>query len=578
MNNYTYYKQPKLNIQSALFMQAGRYIFSIFILLLLAIIFPCKALANEQTEGHASIKPFRILCISSYNYSYPTVPDQLNGLADGLNSLFVDIDYEFMDAKNYYKTADLVKFHDYLCYKINQSEPFDLVVSCDDTALHFCMSYYDELFSEVPIVFMGVNNLDDAAAFCSHDNVTGITDTLDFESNMELIKKLFPYRNHISIVVDNTSTAQGEYSELQKYLQQNDSDDNIDFTVINTSNYSENGVARAISDINQNDSLILYLSLMEDGEGNMYSLKTGTLMITNNAPDVPIWRLTLSDMGMGIFGGISISYYDIGVRAGEIATEILNGTSPKDIPLETDSGYHAYFDQEQLDKYAINTSQLPSDATIINQHTTLISFYKQNMLLMNLILLIIVLMVIIIIILSKQNRQHAKLIQQDYLTKMPNRLYIVHRLDHLMESGNPFGMIMMDVDHFKNINDTWGHLTGDEILVAVANRLKSFSKQDVIFARIGGDEFMGLVFNADKEKMDRICKETITKMKDDIPTSTENIHITISVGAAIYPTDTEKAELIQSYADAALYETKKNGRNGYRLFEPFMVENIGKTI
>ncbi len=218
--------------------------------------------------------------------------------------------------------------------------------------------------------------------------------------------------------------------------------------------------------------------------------------------------------------------------------------------------------------------------TQVNCHQMLpsLSFYKQNMLLMNLILLIIVLMVIIIIILSKQNRQHAKLIQQDYLTKMPNRLYIVHRLAHLMESGNPFGMIMMDVDHFKNINDTWGHLTGDEILVAVANRLKSFSKQDVIFARIGGDEFMGLVFNADKEKMDRICKETITKMKDDIPTSTENIHITISVGAAIYPTDTEKAELIQSYADAALYETKKNGRNGYRLFEPFMVENIGKTI
>ena len=196
---------------------------------------------------------------------------------------------------------------------------------------------------------------------------------------------------------------------------------------------------------------------------------------------------------------------------------------------------------------------------------------------MNLILMIITLMIFIIIILSKQNRQRAKIIQQDYLTQMPNRLYIIQRLSVLLESGNPFGIIMMDVDHFKTINDTWGHLTGDELLVAVANRLTSFPKKDVIFARIGGDEFMGLVFNADREKIDRICKEMLVKMKDDIKTSSENIHITISVGAAIYPTDTEKSELIQSYADAALYETKKNGRNGYRLFEPSMVVNIGKT-
>ena len=543
-------------------------------ILLFTMTFSSNASAQEADTETFSYQPFRILCISSYNYSFSTVPDQLNGLADGLNTLFVDIDYEFMDAKNYYKSADFDAFHDYLVYKINQTDPFDLIVLCDDTALHFCLNYYDEMFSEVPIVFMGVNNLADAATFAARDNVTGITETLDFESNLALIKKLFPNRTHISVVIDNTSTAQGEYSEFQNYLDQREEDDNLNFTVINASNYSGSGFARALQQADENDSLILYLDFMEDGEGHVYTQKTGTIMITNNAPHVPIWRLTLSDMGMGVFGGISYSYYDAGVRVGEIATEILNGTSPNDIPFEPNGAYQPYFDQYQMDKYNIRAEQLPADSIILNQRHTILTFYKQNMLIMNLILLIIVLMIIIIVILSKQNQQRGKIIQQDYLTQMPNRLYIIRQLSSLIKSRNPFGLIMLDVDHFKTINDTWGHLTGDEILIGVANRLKSFPKEDVIFARIGGDEFMGLVFNANTEKMNCICKELLTKMKSDISTSTEDIHITISIGAALYPTDTQKAELLQSYADAALYEAKKNGRNGYRLFEPTMVENI----
>lgn len=551
------------------------FIFSLAIILLLAVTFPCRAFAQEKIES-PSAQPLRILCISSFNYSFPTVPDQLNGLADGLDTLFVDIDYEFMDAKNYYKAADFAAFHDYLVYKINQSKPFDLIVLCDDTALHFCMNYYDEMFSEVPIVFMGVNNLADAATFATRDNVTGITETLDFESNLELIQTLFPDRTHISIVIDSTSTAQGEYSEFQNYLENRESDDNLNFTVINASNYSADGFARALQQANQRDSLIIDLDYMEDGEGNVYTLKTGTIMITNNAPDVPIWRITLSDMGMGVFGGISYSYYDAGVRAGEIAVQILTGAAPSAIPIEENGIYQAYFDQAQMDKYMIQSSQLPLDSVILNPHQSVFNFYKENMVMMNLILLIIALMIIIIIILSRQNQQRGKIIQQDYLTQMPNRLFIIRRFSSLIESGNPFGLIMLDIDHFKKINDTWGHLIGDELLIGVAERLKSFPKKEAIFARIGGDEFMGLVFNADREKVDAICNELLTKMKDDFPTSAGNIHITVSVGAAIYPTDTTKAEHLQNYADAALYETKKNGRDGYFLFESSMINNIEK--
>ena len=546
---------------------------------ILFMAFSCRIHAEETADTQvrdSDLYPYRILCISSYNYSYATVPDQLNGLADGLVNLSVDIDYEFMDAKNYYKSADFSAFHDYLSYKIHQSDPFDLVVLCDDTALHFGMNYYEELFDGLPIIFTCVNNQEDAETAAARENVTGITQALDFGANSELAQKLFPRRSHIILIIDNTSTAQGEFTEFQKYVAQNIGEPKMDITVINASNYSKRGLERAISEINQKDSLIIYFSCMEDGEGHIYTLNTGTKLITQNAPDVPIWRLTLANMESGVFGGISYSYYDAGVRAGQMATQILTGTDPDDIPMESNAATHAYFDQKQLDKYGIRTSQLPDDSTILNERRTFRSLYKQNMLLMNLVMLSIVLMIAIIVILVMVNYQHNRLIHQDFLTQMPNRLYIIGKMNSVIDSKAPFGIIMMDVDHFKNINDTLGHLIGDELLVGVAMRLKSLPEREIIFARIGGDEFMGLIFDADKDKAEHYCKKLVEIMQEDFLLSSGNVHITISVGAAVSPADTDNPLILQSYADAALYETKKKGRDGYQLFTPALMENIGK--
>lgn len=547
----------------------------------LMISFYTRAYASEEPDDASlaeSMHPYRILCISSYNYAYPTVPDQLNGLAEGLGTLSVDIDYEFMDAKNYYKSADFSAFHDYLSYKIAQADPYDLVVLCDDTALHFGLNYYEELFDDIPIVFTSVNNQEDAEAAATRKNVTGITQKLDFYTNRQLAEELFPQRTHLIVIVDNTSTAQGEFKEFQKAIEYLPLDTRADLTVINASNYSKRGLERAISEINQPDSLIIYFSCLEDGEGNIYTLKTGTMLIVDNAPDVPIWRMTLSNMGYGVFGGISYSYYDAGIRTGEIAARILTGTDPKDIPIESNSVTHAYFDQQQLDKFGIRASQLPLGATILNETQSPWSFYKQHMLIMNFLFVVIVLLTIIIIILIIMNRQHAKLIHQDFLTQMPNRPYIMSRLESVIDSKAPFGIIMMDVDHFKNVNDTRGHVAGDELLIGVANRLKAFPEKQVVFARIGGDEFMGLIFDATKEKARQLCQELVATMKPDFELSDGPIHITISAGAAVFPEDTERPQFLQNFADAALYETKKNGRNGYELFHPALKENIGKKI
>ena len=125
---------------------------------------------------------------------------------------------------------------------------------------------------------------------------------------------------------------------------------------------------------------------------------------------------------------------------------------------------------------------------------------------------------------------------------------------------------MIDVDKFKTINDTLGHLVGDELLIGVSGRLKSLMKRDIFFARIGGDEFMCLIRNADKDKADQLCQSIVRIMKDDFESSEGPLHITVSVGCAVYPLDTDKPGAVMGLADEALYDIKEHGRDGYRLY------------
>ncbi len=567
MNAYVRNISKKLKFHIATVLIAG-------IMLLL----PSSSSASDVAFNRAAdTRPYRILCISSYNYSYPTVPDQLNGLAAGLGNLHVDIDYEFIDAKNYYKSADYSAFHDYLKYKIQKSDPFDLLVLCDDTAMHFGINYYEELFRDLPVIFTSVNSAADAEVAAARRQVTGSIQSLDFEANFKLIRELFPQRTQFVLIIDNTSTAQGEYTEFQKFMDHQPEDRMPDVTVINASNYSKAGLERAISEHNTNKNIILYLSCLEDGEGHIFSLNAGTSLIANSAPDVPIWRFTLADMQQGVLGGIAYSYYDASVKAGETAAKILTGESPDNFPVESNIATHAYFDQTQLDRFNIDIDDLPEDATIINEHPTLRSIYRANRLPMNLMILSVLLMITIIVILIIVNRQRTKLIHQDFLTQMPNRPYIVSKMSSLMDSKTPFGLIMMDVDHFKNVNDSLGHLVGDVLLMGVAERLKTFPEKEVIFARIGGDEFMGLIFDGDKKTAERLCQELIAKMEEPFDVSAAELHVTISAGAAVYPTDTDNPHVLANYADAALYEVKKKGRNGYQMFHPSLLKNIGRS-
>lgn len=517
-------------------------------------------------------RPFRILCISSYNYSYSIVPEQLSGIKEGLGDLSYDIDYEFLDSKKFYKTSDLNKISEYLAYKIHQSDPFDLLILCDDNALHFWKNDRQGLFANVPVVFLGINNISAAESAAESSLVTGIIEETDYISSLELMHKLFPDRHHVIAMVDSSITGKGEYA-LFKEKSAEYTEFKYSYTI--TQDYSKNGLAEALRKLGEDD-IILYLDFLVDGDGNLYTEKSATTFVSENVNDVPIFRVSSINIANGILGGIVYSHYDAGVCAGKMAKKILTGTKPSDIEVVRKPFNTTVFDQNVMDEFGIKDTMLPPETIILNPHWSLRYFYRENRVISQLIILVTILLISMIIILWRANHHRDKMANQDFLTKMPNRYCINGKINNAIEKRDPFGIMMLDVDYFKSINDTLGHPVGDELLVEVGKRLKELSGPGLLFARIGGDEFIGLFTGKRIEEGEKVCKQVMESLKREYHLSCGKVNITTSIGYAAYPISINNPSKVMNCADAALYEVKEKGRDGYQIFHEELLKNLKK--
>lgn len=519
-------------------------------------------LSVKAVENDIFMRQFRILFISSYGFSNAAVPDQLAGFQSGIEGINTDIHYEFMDADKYYGGHALQNFDNYTRYKIFAAKKYDLVVVSDDPALRYAINNRNALFPDTPLVFMGVNNKSEATTAAAMKNTTGITENPDFEGNYALMCELFPERTHMNVVLDSSIAGQGDYVEFMKFREKHPE---ISSTVINTSYYTPNGLIEVMEELDEDD-IILFLDFSIDGEKKGYNLENASEFLSTYAPDIPIIRLASTDIGHGVFGGISYSYYDAGKMAGEAAKKILGGENADNMPLMTSVLSTAYFEQGAMDKFGIKYSQLPEGSIVINEHRNLATFYRENMIISNLVIVIAVLMVIIIVMLYFSNIHRKRMIRTDFLTQMPNRKKLTEDVNSVISSGDAYGIIMMDIDHFKDINDTYGHKVGDEVIVEFAKRLQKLADKKLSFARLGGDEFSGLILSPTTETDKKICERIVKITDKPVDTSQGKLKITVSVGCAAYPIDLHDPHKVMECADMALYETKENGRNGFALF------------
>lgn len=165
----------------------------------------------------------------------------------------------------------------------------------------------------------------------------------------------------------------------------------------------------------------------------------------------------------------------------------------------------------------------------------------------------------------------------DALTQLPNRLLLMDRIEQSIKKASrhkkKIAILFIDLDHFKEINDSLGHNIGDEVLIQSAARLKLCVRQSDTVARLGGDEFTVIVdeIQDDDIIIDIINKITLALQKAFM-VETHKLHVTSSIGISLYPEDAQSADDLLRNADTAMYKAKDEGRNTYRFYTEDMTQ------
>ncbi|MFV0624984.1 putative bifunctional diguanylate cyclase/phosphodiesterase [Sphingomonas sp. ac-8] len=157
----------------------------------------------------------------------------------------------------------------------------------------------------------------------------------------------------------------------------------------------------------------------------------------------------------------------------------------------------------------------------------------------------------------------------DHLTELPNRAALLTRTAALVERATPFALLMLDLDGFKDVNDTLGHSSGDAVLRTIAARLLDCVRPLDTVARLGGDEFAILLTGEEpREHAVDIAERLAAAVAAAVPLETQEVHVSASVGLALFPGDGVDAEDLLSAADLAMYQAKSEGRHCHRFYTP----------
>jgi diguanylate cyclase (GGDEF)-like protein/PAS domain S-box-containing protein len=169
----------------------------------------------------------------------------------------------------------------------------------------------------------------------------------------------------------------------------------------------------------------------------------------------------------------------------------------------------------------------------------------------------------------------SHLAEHDELTSLPNRALLKDRLEHgitlARRHGRQMAVLFIDLDHFKHINDSLGHLIGDQILKAVARRIALCIRNSDTVSRQGGDEFIVLLSEVNRAEDAELIAEKI-RLAVMVPYTIDShyLHLTASIGVSVYPNDGEDATALVQYADTAMYHAKEKGRNNSQFFKDDM--------
>jgi len=331
--------------------------------LVLALFFCGDTNAREKDKA-------KILVLNSYHSGFQWTEDIIHGIRTELGHFDreLELSIEFMDSKRH-SPGKIFPTLKKLYQRKYQDHWFDVVIASDDNALNFLLQNRESLFVDTPIVFCGVNHLKNNL-LDKYSDITGVVESVDIAGTINLALELFPGVKNIAVVSDRTpsDTANRERLETIKPAFE----DRINFIeLVGLTDYELKSKLALLSP----KTLVLFFGFIRDADDNVFSIKESIQLVVENS-HVPTFTMWKNKVNHGILGGIIVSGVEQGKRAAQMAGQIIQGVATVDIPIIKTSPNVPMFNYQQLERFNINTSDLPEDSVILNQTTGFYSQYK----------------------------------------------------------------------------------------------------------------------------------------------------------------------------------------------------------
>lgn len=562
-----------------------------------------------------------ILIINSYHPSLSWT----EAVSDSMIEVFEQYPGEFytyvehMDWKNHPTLENLEAFHDSVSLKYKNIK-IDMIIATDDAALKFVVINRKELFSNAPIIFTGVDEENAKKIIEDEKKVTGILEEADIENTLGLMKALYPNLENIYTVYDETESGLSMGQAAMKAIKTFDEKINV----IECKERTIDDITRRIDRLPEN-SAVLITVYYNDSEKSILGFNANTKHMIDHTRSIPVFVLYEFNMGSGAVGGSLVSGEAIGQEAAKTAINYLrNPQSHSEGFITLESSHSKVVDYKVLNQLGLNPKNIPEGFHFINKPVTIMETYGNLVYTSVGIFILLVIFIFSLVYYIKKLTLLQKTLQQkneeqkglydelaaseeelqaqyeelnhtyeelqgtqtklnyiayhDPLTNLGNRASFLKYFDTTVKNKNDgYGSIaIIDIDNFKHINDTLGHVFGDKLIHEVGMKIQSLIKYPFEVFRIGGDEFVLTLPYCNHNETQKITDNILTNFNAPIIIDEHSINVTISIGVSFYPMHGKTTNELLSRADVAMYRSKDTGKNKVTFFSEEMLEKMNK--
>lgn len=683
-----------------------------------------------------------VLFISSYSESFVSVPDQVAGIRSVFDEQKINLEIEYMDTKRLDTPENKQVFYQSLKFKLAQLPRYDAVIVGDDNALQFALDHQAELFPQMPIVFLGVNDENRARQAAADPYITGIIERISIKETLEIARVFNPQATKVVGIADETLTGQGNRQQFESFRQDFPE---LTFITLNTPDYIFAELGAELEKLGD-ETILLFLDMNPDKHGEYMDFEKAAAFLYQHT-QIPVYRASVGGVGAGLLGGKMVDYRALGKTAAQLVSDILAGTPVETMAMIETTPYYYIFDYTLIQHYQIPDQLVPADAVLVNKTEYPLDKYRNLILAAAIILIALTLVTLVLIydnlkrrsiqkalefsnnelkityneleavegalrrqydmmeehdrevgelnqkfelaiegtnsavwevdlisktidfagdcsriinktisnhsnvhdwmdiVLEASHRDHLvtevrnyltgktaqinvqvltagsdphqkwllirgkgikseagsfcklhgilldntkfkvqeeqirHLARHDFLTQLPNRMSFLVQLEKELQAGHTGAVLLLDIDNFKSINDTLGHLCGDELLKLIAGRLLSISDENMMVGRLGGDEFLILITNKScQADIEAYADKILTAFDESFRLNSREVFVSISMGISCYPYDSNVIDQLIMNADTAMYEVKYRGKNHYMYYHHELKKEMNRKI